>query len=182
MNKTIDLVIRITVPVAGDPAEHCLEAFEREDPLLAVSRQLASHTQALLLAMAYDAGGNPAANVQRVRLTLEPGREPGRPMTRAEAELFRAGVAAGMALTMDASGLHEVDQGLLTEMECLLADYTGMDYEDYAEDDAALRLLRLIRCEWTGSYWQTMTPGNEPARQATLAAPKPWDHALPWGE
>ena len=174
MSKTIDLVIRITVPVDDDttPEDMCEEAHMEGKPLLAVPDDLSDAVLELVR----------GRDNYRFNCSLEPGREPGRPMTRAEAELFRAGVAAGMALTMDASGLHEVDQGLLTEMECLLADYTGMDYEDYAEDDAALRLLRLIRCEWTGSYWQTMTPGNEPARQATLAAPKPWDHALPWGE
>ena len=174
MSKTIDLVIRITVPVDDDttPEDMCEEAHMEGKPLLAVPDDLSDAVLELVR----------GRDNYRFNCSLEPGREPGRPMTRAEAELFRAGVAAGMALTMDASGLHEVDQGLLTEMECLLADYTGMDYEDYAEDDAALRLLRLIRCEWTGSYWQTMTPGNEPARQATLDAAKPWDHADPWGE
>ena len=107
-------------------------------------------------------------------------------MTAAEFALFGAGVFAGMALAMEASGLHATrgddDNSWCTEMEERLADYTGLDYEDYTEDEAALRLLRLIRCEWNGAHWITMTPGNEQARQATLDAAKPWDHALPWGE
>lgn len=177
MNKSIDLVIRITVPVDDDPAEHCAVAFEEERPLLAVGEPLGEQVEDLLFAIRDMEGGG-----HRVRLTLEPGREPGRSMTRAEGELFRSGVAAGMALTMEACGLHETDQGALTEMEERLADYTGLDYEDYAEDESALRLLRLIRCEWNGAHWITTSPGNVGARQATLDAPKPWDHSDPWGE
>jgi hypothetical protein len=177
MNKTTDLVIRITVPVDDDttPEDMCEEAHLEGKPLLAVPDDLSDAVLELVR----------GRDNYRFNCSLEPGREPGRSMTRAEAELFRAGVAAGMALTMEASRLHESDmggEGPLSEMECLLADYTGQDYEDYAEDEAALRLLRLIRCEWNGAHWITMTPGNEPARQATLDAAKPWDHSDPWGE
>ncbi len=178
MSKSIDLVIRITVPVNdNDVAAHCREAWDEGRPLLAIPEPLAEHVEDFVF-QAREDGVCPT-------LALEPGREPGRPMTRAEAELFERGVQAGMALTMEASGLHVTDDSVhdhLTEMECLLADYTGQDYEDYAEGEAARRLLRLIRCEWVGGHWQTMTPGNEPARQATLDAPKPWDHSDQWGD
>ena len=180
MSKTIDLVIRITVPVPDDttPEDHCAEAWEEERPLLAVGEPLGEQVEDLL----HTIMGASADTAQSVRLTLEPGREPGRPMTRAEAELFGAGVHAGMTLTMEASGLHETSEGeWLTEMEQNMADYTDQDPEDYSEDEAARRLLRLIRCEWNGAHWITMTPGNELARRATLDAPKPWDHDDPWG-
>ena len=173
MSKTIDLVIRITVPVPDDttPEDHCADALEEEKPLLAVPEPLAEHVE--------DFARQCVRAGQRPSLTLEPGREPGRPMTRAEAELFELGVHAGMTLTMEASGLHETSEGeWLTEMEQNMADYTGQDHEDYSEGEAARRLLRLIRCEWNGAHWITMTPGNEPARQAMLDAPKPWDR--PW--
>jgi len=181
MNKTIDLVIRITVPVPDDttPEDHCAEAWEEERPLLAVPEPLAEHVEDFVRYLCTGVGNEQDAGV---RLTLEPGREPGRPMTRAEADLFGAGVHAGMVLTMEASGLHETREGeWLTEMEQNMADYTDQDPEDYSEDEAARRLLRLIRCEWNGAHWITMTPGNELARQATLDAPKPWDHDAPWG-
>ena len=181
MSKTIDLVIRVTVPVPDGttPEDHCAEAWEEERPLLAVGVRLGAQVEDLLHVIM----GASADTVQSVRLTLEPGREPGRPMTHAEAELFGAGVQAGMVLTMEASGLHDfvADDDPLTDMEDRLADYTGQDPEDYSEDVAARRLLQLVRCEWNGAHWITMTPGNEAAHQATLAAPKPWDHDDPWG-
>ena len=188
MSKTIDLVIRVTVPVPDGitPEDHCAEAWEEERPLLAVGEPLGEQVEDLLHTIMGASAGDERAAVQSVRLTLEPGREPGRPMTHAEAELYQVGFHAGMAMTMEACadeiGGEAWDSEHLTQGEELVARYVGCaDLDDYAEDDAAESLSRFVRLQWNGAHWVSGIPGNAGARIDALAEPKPWDHDDPWG-
>jgi len=179
MSKTIDLVVRITVSVPDDttPADHCAEAFEEGKPLLAVGDQLGEAIQDMMLGRD-DCG---------FKLTLEPGREPGRPMTRQEVALWERGFHAGMALTLEACrdelGGDAFDSDNLTRGEELIAQFVGCeDLDAYDQDEAARALARFCRLRWNGHHWVSGIPGNVGARIDALKSDHPWEHNEPWGE
>jgi len=184
VNKTIDLVIRITVPVneGSTPEDHCEAALTEGKPLLAIPESLAEQVEDLLMTKM-----DPDSPIVGASMALEPSREPGRPMTHAEAELYQTGFRAGMAMTMKACeseiGGEAWDSEYLTKGEELIARYIGCeDLDDYAEEDAAEALSRFVRLQWNGQHWVSGIPGNVRARCDSLKEPKPWDHNTPWGE
>lgn len=187
--KTFNLVIRISIPVPDGitPAEHCREAFEEEKPLLAVGEPLGEQVEDFIRAIQDASASDPHASVRRVTLALEPGREPGRPMTISETQLWERGFHAGVALTMvaceDELGEEAFDSDTLTKGEEMIAWFVGCeDLNDYDEEKAALALSNFCRLEWGGQHWVSGIPGNAGARAAALETIKPWEHNVPWGE